>query len=78
MSLTKYHSLINNQFVSRESEEGTTSQDELYIPVVNPCTEEVIGLITQASEEQVRSAVQSTVNAFEGWKNTPVSERFVC
>ena len=75
MSLPKYHSLIDNQFVSRESEEGTTPHDDLYIPIVNPCTEEVIGLFTQASEQQVRLAIESTVNAFEGWKNTPVAER---
>nr|CAG4718710.1 unnamed protein product [Naegleria fowleri] len=77
-SLPKYHSLIDNEFVSRESEESTTPHDDLYIPVVNPCTEQVIALVTQASSDQVSRALDSTVKAFSLWSQTPVQERAAC
>ncbi|KAG2373664.1 hypothetical protein C9374_011953 [Naegleria lovaniensis] len=77
-SLPKYHSLINNEFVSRESEESTTPHDDLYIPVINPCTEQVIALVTQASPDQISQALDSTVQAFSVWSQTPIEERAAC
>ena len=38
--------------------------------VINPSTEEILGLASKASEEQVQQAIQSAAKGFITWKNT--------
>jgi len=61
----KYPLLINGQMV--------TAQD--YFTVVNPATNEVVGLAPKASEAQLEEAVVSARNAFKTWSQTSDSER---
>ena len=73
---TKYHLLINNEWVSRDQE--SEPLEELYIPVINPATEEIIAYVTQATDAHVSKAIESSTAAFAKWKNTPVEERAAC
>jgi aldehyde dehydrogenase (NAD+) len=43
--------------------------------VENPATEETIGIVTQASGENVDGALVAARDAFDGWSATPVAER---
>ncbi|MFE3828490.1 aldehyde dehydrogenase family protein [Streptomyces sp. NPDC059092] len=68
-----------NQPVQRESE---LYIDGRWVPgggadleVENPATEEVTGVITQASTEDVANAVAAARKAFPAWSVTPVRER---
>jgi aldehyde dehydrogenase (NAD+) len=45
------------------------------LEVVDPVTEEVTGVITQASTDDVEAAVAAARAAFPGWAATPVAER---
>lgn len=45
------------------------------IEVENPFTQEIIGKVVAAGEEDVNRAVASAKAAFRGWKNTPIQER---
>jgi aldehyde dehydrogenase (NAD+) len=45
------------------------------LEVENPATEEVTGVVTQASAEDVEAAVAAARAAFPGWADTPVAER---
>jgi len=59
--------LIDGKWVRSASEES--------LPVVNPATGEAISRVPFALKEEVSEAVESSQNAFEKWKNVPVSER---
>ncbi|CAN5793751.1 aldehyde dehydrogenase family protein [soil metagenome] len=43
--------------------------------VVNPATEEVVGLAPDASPDQARAACEAAREAFDGWSRTPTEER---
>ncbi|MDC1148310.1 NAD-dependent succinate-semialdehyde dehydrogenase [Pelagibacteraceae bacterium] len=43
--------------------------------VINPSTEEVLGSVSKASEEQVNQAIQSAAKGFLSWKKTQAWER---
>lgn len=45
------------------------------LEVENPATEEVVGVIVQASAEDVEDAIAAAKAAFPGWAATPVPER---
>jgi malonate-semialdehyde dehydrogenase (acetylating)/methylmalonate-semialdehyde dehydrogenase len=59
--------LIDGKWVRSASEES--------LPVVNPATGEAISRVPFALKEEVSEAVTSSQDAFEKWKNVPVSER---
>jgi acyl-CoA reductase-like NAD-dependent aldehyde dehydrogenase len=43
--------------------------------VVNPATEEVVGIAPDASVDQARAACDAAREAFEGWSRTPAEQR---
>ncbi len=45
------------------------------LQVLNPATEEVIGMVPQASKTQLDNAVAAAATAFQTWKNTSHQER---
>ncbi|WP_306334331.1 aldehyde dehydrogenase family protein [Streptomyces sp. KL118A] len=49
--------------------------DHGHYEVVNPATEEVVGLAPEASGEQVRAAASAARAAFDGWSRTTPEER---
>lgn len=59
--------LIDGQWVK--------SQSETYLPVMNPATDRTITRVPFALTEEVDRAVVSSQNAFERWKDLPISER---
>ncbi|KAL9657624.1 hypothetical protein ABK040_012703 [Willaertia magna] len=68
--------LINNEWIGREKDiERGMTEDELFIPQINPCTEEIIGFVTQASTEHVNQAIESSQKAFSKWKILSLEER---
>ena len=44
-------------------------------PIVNPATEEVVGLAPEASVDQALDAARAAQEAFPAWSATPVAER---
>jgi acyl-CoA reductase-like NAD-dependent aldehyde dehydrogenase len=58
--------LIGGEWV--DGENGTS-------PIVNPATEEVVGLAPEASVDQALDAARAAQEAFPAWAATPVSER---
>lgn len=46
--------------------------------IVNPATGKTIGMVPEASPDQIEQAVQAARQAFHGWKRTPVRERAAC
>ncbi len=58
---------INGEWVAPSGDES--------VPVVNPCTEEVITHVAMGSEEDVNKAVIAARAAFPSWSGTSVSER---
>ncbi len=46
-----------------------------FIEVVNPSDGGVVGKVPIASEVEIDAAVQSSYNAFKGWRDTPAVER---
>ncbi len=65
--LQEYKLFINGEWV--ESGSGETFDD------INPATLELIGKIHKASEEDVKSAVDSAQEAFDSWSSTPAPQR---
>ena len=45
------------------------------IDILNPCNNELIGILSSATEKTVKKAVDEAEKAFKSWKNTPVSKR---
>ncbi len=58
---------INGKWVAPSGEES--------VPVVNPCTEEVITHVAMGTEEDVNKAVIAARDAFPSWSATSVLER---
>lgn len=51
------------------------SQSDDYADVINPTTEEVIGKVVNANEEDVNLAVSAAKSAFDDWNTTDPSKR---
>ncbi|MGB7373246.1 aldehyde dehydrogenase family protein [Pontixanthobacter sp.] len=62
---TTYHNLINGEMVSTA---GT-------MEVLNPATEQVIGLVPSCGAEELDRAVAAARAAFKTWSKTPIDER---
>ncbi len=58
---------IGGQFVQ--------SQTEQWIPVTNPATQEVIAQVPCATPAEMDAAISSAKQAFETWKEVPISDR---
>ncbi|MFC7306246.1 aldehyde dehydrogenase family protein [Streptomyces monticola] len=52
-----------------------TDPDDGHYEVLNPATEEVVGLAPEASPDQVRAAAAAARAAFDGWSRTTPEER---
>lgn len=65
--MQEYKLFINGEWV--ESGSGETFDD------INPATLELIGKIHKASEEDVKSAVDSAQEAFDSWSSMPAPQR---
>jgi acyl-CoA reductase-like NAD-dependent aldehyde dehydrogenase len=65
--LQEYKFFINGEWL--ESSDGETFDD------INPATLELIGKIHKASDEDVKSAVDSAEEAFDSWSSTPAPQR---
>ncbi len=65
--MKEYKLFINGEWV--ESSAGETFND------INPATLEIIGKPHKASEEDVKSAVESAHDAFDSWSSTPAPQR---
>ncbi len=65
--MQEYKLFINGEWL--ESGSGETFDD------INPATLEVIGKVHKASEDDVKSAVESAQDAFESWSATPAPRR---
>lgn len=53
----------------------TESQTDQWLPVTDPCTQEVIAEVPLCTEAEVERAVETAAAAFETWRNTSVGER---
>ena len=59
--------LINGEFIE--------SQTQQWQDIVNPATQEVIGLVPFATVDEVNAAIAAAQQAFEGWRQTPIQAR---
>ena len=59
--------LINGEFVESKTQQW---QD-----IVNPATQEVIGLVPFATPEEIQAAIASAKSAFVSWRETPIQAR---
>lgn len=59
--------LINGKFVKSTSEQT--------LPVLNPATQELLGEVPFATQQEIETAVAGAKSAFSTWKEVPVSER---
>lgn len=51
------------------------SDSQVYEPVLNPATEEVLAHVPISNDEDLNSAVAAAKKAFPGWSQTPVTRR---
>jgi len=58
---------INGQFVQ--------SKTEKWIDVHNPATNEVVARVPEATQEEMRQAVDAASKAFKTWRETPITAR---
>lgn len=65
--MQEYKLFINGEWL--ESSDGETFDD------INPATLELIGKIHKASDEDVKSAIDSAEEAFDSWSSTPAPQR---
>jgi aldehyde dehydrogenase (NAD+) len=67
-SMVNYRNFINGEWI-----ESTSSK---IAKNVNPAnTEDVLGIVKQATRDEARSAVEAASNAFRGWRATPAPSR---
>ena len=59
--------LINGEFIE--------SQTQQWQDIVNPATQDVIGLVPFATVDEVNVAIAAAQQAFEGWRQTPIQAR---
>lgn len=55
--------------------EFTQSSTEQWIDVVNPANQELLAKVPCATEQEVKTAIDSAQEAFKTWRNVPVPER---
>ena len=67
IQITTAKLLINGEFVESKTQQW---QD-----IINPATQEVIGLVPFATPEEVQSAIASAKAAFASWRETPIQAR---
>src|SRR6185436_12918582 len=66
--MVNYRNFINGEWL--ESTSSKIAQN------VNPAnTDDVIGVVKQATRDETRSAVEAASNAFPGWRSTPAPSR---
>ena len=59
--------LINGEFIE--------SQTQQWQDIVNPATQDVIGIVPFATVDEVNAAIAAAQQAFEGWRQTPIQAR---
>ena len=59
--------LINGEFIE--------SQTQQWQDIVNPATQDVIGIVPFATPDEVNAAIAAAQQAFEGWRQTPIQAR---
>ena len=59
--------LINGEFIESHTQQW---QD-----IVNPATQDVIGIVPFATVDEVNAAIAAAQQAFEGWRQTPIQAR---
>ena len=59
--------LINGEFIESKTQQW---QD-----IINPATQEVIGLVPFAKPEEIQAAISSAKSAFASWRETPIQAR---
>lgn len=67
IQITTAKLLINGEFVESETQQW---QD-----IINPATQEVIGLVPFATPEEIQAAIASAKSAFASWRETPIQAR---
>ncbi len=67
MNMKQVPLLINGEFCQ--------SQSTNKLDVVDPATQEVLAQVPYATDQEMQVAISSAKEAFESWKETPVSER---
>nr|XP_016468906.1 PREDICTED: methylmalonate-semialdehyde dehydrogenase [acylating], mitochondrial-like [Nicotiana tabacum] len=66
-SVARVPNLIGGSFVDSKSSE--------FIDVINPATQEVVSQIPLTTNEEFKSAVSAAKEAFQSWRNTPITTR---
>ena len=51
------------------------SQSDRHIPVYNPATQDVLGMLPETTPDEFEAAVASSKEAFKSWSTTPVPSR---
>ena len=59
-------------FINGKFEESKTN---LWIPVINPATQEVVSYVPQSTPEELKRAEEGAATAFKTWSNVPVQQR---
>ena len=67
IQITTAKLLINGEFVESKTQQW---QD-----IINPATQEVIGLVPFATPEEIQAAIASAKSAFASWRETPIQAR---
>ncbi len=65
--MTKYPHLIDGVEVSGKSQKSQ--------PIINPSTEQILGYVPLANQEDVNQAVRAALDAFPPWADTPPAAR---
>lgn len=63
----RYQIFINGEWVGSRSEDGHENR--------NPTTEEVLGIVPEATADEVRRAVRTAADAFWSWRQIPTDTR---
>jgi 1-pyrroline dehydrogenase len=67
VAMDKHQNFVGGKWV--DAVDGATQ------PIINPATEETIAEVPRGSDKDVDRAVEAAAAAFEGWADTPPSER---
>ena len=51
------------------------SKSDKHVPVFNPATQDVLGMLPETRQDEFESAVSSSKEAFKSWSTTPVPQR---
>ncbi|MEJ5037200.1 CoA-acylating methylmalonate-semialdehyde dehydrogenase [Acinetobacter johnsonii] len=67
IQITTAKLLINGEFVE--------SKTQKWQDIINPATQEVVGLVPFATPEEIQAAISSAKAAFASWRETPIQAR---